>query len=161
MKCEWKIYIYSWLAQWVSKITANSLCDWSSISFQRPWQCLNMLSLPSSVIHLAEYIYRYYFFWKQYCSILVVIRTQRSRLLSHGLDIFTSIGHLGGLLRFYHHFRRQNCTDNAQEETALSAVSYKNTHTQRKIKQNEAKQNKNEKWSYKQQVFLDPFLRCN
>ena len=116
-----------------------------------------MLSLLSFVIHLAEYIPILFFFWKQYCSILVVIRTQRSRLLLHGLDIFTSVGHLGGLLRFYHHLRRQNCTDDAQEETVLSAVSYKNTQTHKE----KTKQNKNEKRSYRQQVFLDPFLRCN
>ena len=74
---------------------------------------------------------------------LVVIRTQRSQLLYHGLDFSTSVEHSGCSFKIYLHLRRQNCTDDAQEEeTVLSAVSYKQTHTN---KQKTRQQQQNEK----------------
>ena len=91
---------------------------------------------------------------------LVVIRTQRSQLLYHGLDVSTSVEHSGWSLKIYLHLRRQNCTDDAQkEETVLSAVSYKHTHTKKKTRQQQ--QNEKEKRSYGQEVFFEPLLRCN
>ena len=93
---------------------------------------------------------------------LVVIRTQRSQLLYHGLDVSTSVEHSGWSFKIYLHLRRQNCTDDAQEEeTVLSAVSYKHTHTNKKKKTRQQQQSEKEKRSYGQEVFFEPLLRCN